>query len=159
MLVWLSSRLASGRMSNEFCREMSVPPNELLVRDNFPTSTFPADMHGSRLLRIADNFLSVPSSIITPPPCLFQALAISSSTRSARPSSRHALPQYFPTKMERSPRPDDVRVRLCFLVKVRKATGRRVWGGICTGRTDEEEFVATFGVGAKACRITGAGRG
>ena len=44
-------------------------------------------------------------------------------------------PQCFPTKVANAWRADEVRVRLCFLVKVRKARGRSVAGGRRMGRT------------------------
>jgi hypothetical protein len=78
----------------------------------------------------------VPSSTITPPPALFHAFAISSRTSSARPSSRQAAPQFLPTKVARACKEEDVIVKLCLLVKVRNATGRRVEGGSKIGRID-----------------------
>lgn len=132
-LVWLSSLAISGRFIREFERDNK--PTELFCRDSFPTSTLPPDMHGSRIFRMLDSFLSGPSSTMRPPPFRFQDFAISSSARSASPSSRQPLPQNLPTKVASTPSPDDVNVRLCFFVSVRNATGRRVCGGSIIGST------------------------
>src|SRR5271170_3404530 len=113
-LVWLSSLLAPGLTSKELCLKILVPPMLPLVLERVPRSSRPADMHGSKLLRMAVNFLSGPSSTRTFPPALFHAFATSSSTRSARPSSRHPLPQNLPTNVDRRLSPEDVSVRLYF---------------------------------------------
>lgn len=73
-------------------------------------------------------------STITPPLRFFQPLATSSRTFSARPSSRHPEPQCRPMKVASSCSADEVRVKLCFLVKVRNAKGRRVAGGRRIGK-------------------------
>ena len=70
---------------------------------------------------------------MTPPFRFFQLLATSSSTRSARPSSRHPDPQCLPMKEASSCKAEDVSVKECFLVKVRNARGRRVAGGRMIG--------------------------
>jgi hypothetical protein len=62
-------------------------------------------------------------------------LATSSNTFSAKPSSRHPDPQCFPTNVANAWSAEEVRVRLYFLVKVRKASGLRVAGGSNIGRT------------------------
>lgn len=109
---------------------------------------------------MAVNFLSGPSSIIMPAPCRFHCFATSSRILSARPSSRQPLPQNLPTNVERRPNPDDVNVRLCFLVRVRKATGRSVCGGSAIGSTEgPESLVVDFCAAANACRTGGACRG
>jgi hypothetical protein len=90
----------------------------------------------SKVIKIAFNEAPLPSSTITPPPAFFQLLATSSKTRSARPSSRHPEPQCFPTKEAKVCSAEDEMVKLCFLVKVRKATGRSVEGGSRIGKTD-----------------------
>ena len=79
---------------------------------------------------------SLSPSTMTPPPFDFHALAISSKTFSARPSSRHPDPQCLPIKAASNCSADDVRVRLCFFVKVRKANGRNVAGGRLMERTE-----------------------
>ena len=78
---------------------------------------------------------ALPPSTITPPFLPFQLRATSSSTFSASPSSRHPAPQCRPMKAASSARLDELRVRLCFLVKVRKARGRRAAGGREMGST------------------------
>jgi hypothetical protein len=159
-LVWLSSRLNSGRTSSDVCRD-NVPV-ELFVRDNFPASSLPASMHGSSNFSKVVSFLSGPSSTIMPEPCLFHCFATSSSTFSARPSSLQPLPQNPPTNTARDPRPEDVNVRLCFFVKVRKAMGRNVAGGRIMGRTDGPVSAAAAfccAAAANACRRGGAVRG
>lgn len=76
----------------------------------------------------------VPSTM-TPPLQFFHVLATSSKTFSAKPSSLHPEPQCLPINVASSCSADDVRVKLCFLVKVRNAKGRRVAGGRIMGRT------------------------
>ena len=147
--------LLVGRMSKEFWRLREPPDRLLFVLDSLPTSILPADIHGSRDLRIIDSFFSGPSSINTPPPLLFQTFAISSSAFSASPSSRHPDPQKRPTNVDSSPNPEDVSVRLCFFVSVRKATGLSVCGGSKIGNT--EGVTVLFGFGANGCAIR-AGR-
>lgn len=97
-----------------------------------PTS-LPPLMLPSSVFRISWSSLLVPSTM-APPFRFFQLLAASSSTRSARPSSRHPDPQCRPMKEASSWRAVDVRVKECFLVNVRKARGRRVAGGRIIGR-------------------------
>jgi hypothetical protein len=76
------------------------------------------------------SFKSFPSpSTITPPFRFFQLFATSSRTRSAKPSSRHSVPQCLPIKIAKTCSADEVRVKLCFLVNVLKARGRKVAGG------------------------------
>lgn len=102
----------------------------------FVKNTLPPLMLPSKACRIAFREAPLPSSTMTPPPAFLQLLATSSRTRSARPSSRHPEPQFFPTKDAKVCSADEDMVRLCFLVKVRKATGRRVEGGSKIGRTE-----------------------
>lgn len=66
---------------------------------------------------------------MTPPFLFFQLFATSSRTRSANPSSRHAVPQCLPIKVANNCKAEDVSVRLCFFVNVRNANGRNVAGG------------------------------
>lgn len=130
----------------------------------------PPLMAPSRFLRISlRSALSPPT--ITPPFRFFQLLAISSSTGSARPYSRHPVPQCLPTNVARACRADEVSVKLCFFVKVRKARGRNVAGGRIIGSapallevdTGSEDGIGWRGV-AKAgeeegISLTGAGVG
>ena len=82
-------------------------------------------------------FNSSPSpGTMTPPAFCFQLLAVSSKTFSARPSSRHPEPQCLPIKVANNCSADDVSVRLCFFVNVRKANGLRVAGGNSMGKID-----------------------
>lgn len=92
---------------------------------------------------------------MTWPPHFFQLLATSSSTFSAKPSSLHAEPQCFPTKVASAWRADDVSVRLCFLVNVRNASGRSVAGGSSMGSTVD----LTGGFSAGGARIAVIRRG
>jgi hypothetical protein len=133
-LVWLSSLLGPPPLGRdrEFCRERLFV---LLLRVNRPMSRRPPDMHGSRNLRMLVSFLSEPSSTMTPPLARFHDLATSSRRRSASPSSLQPLPQYLPMNIARDCRAEDVKVRLCFFVRERKASGRRVGGGRRIGRT------------------------
>src|SRR5688572_22875455 len=100
--------------------------------------TFPPLMLPSRVLRISCSSLLEPSTI-TPPFLFFQLLATSSSTRSAKPSSRHPEPQCRPMKDASSCNAEDVNVRECFFVKARKARGLKVAGGRMMGS------IAAFG--------------
>lgn len=94
--------------------------------------TRPPLMHPSKVLSMPFNVS--PSSTITPPPSAFQILALSSNTRSPVPSSRHPEPQCRPINVASACRAEELSVRLCFLVKVRKASGRSVGGGRRIGR-------------------------
>ncbi|TGO46023.1 hypothetical protein BOTNAR_0619g00050 [Botryotinia narcissicola] len=100
-------------------------------------------MFPSKAFKISFN--SVPSpSTITPPLLFFQLFATSSKTLSASPSSLHPVPQCFPIKVANTCNADDVNVKLCFFVKVRKASGLKVAGGRRIGR------ILAFGIGAPA---------
>lgn len=98
----------------------------------------------------------MPSSTIAPPPAFFHALATSSHTSSASPSSRHREPQYFPTNVASSCSVGPVIVRLCFFVKTRNVMGRSMVGGMRIGR-----IVAALppsGVADARCLRSGKGR-
>lgn len=82
-------------------------------------------------------FINKPSSTIRDPPLFFHVFATSSSTFSAVPSSRHAEPQCLPTKVASDCNAGDVNVRLCFFVRVRKASGLSDGGGNKMGRMVE----------------------
>lgn len=75
-----------------------------------------------------------PSLTIKLPPLFFQAFATSSRTPSAVPRSRHPEPQCLPMKVASDCKAGELRVRLCFFVKVRKAKGLRLAGGRRIGR-------------------------
>ena len=99
-----------------------------------------------------------------PPPFFFHAFAASSSTFSASPSSLHLEPQCFPINVASNWRADDVRVRLCFFVKVRNARGRKVGGARRTGNVEGLDDPAAFVVWRigwmgvpKACEDEGTG--
>lgn len=140
MLVWLSSLVSAaegrsprrvleysetcvGSSSRLFCRVSPLAPDTILPPLMLPSSVFSMSLSSGLL-----------PSTMTPPLRFFQLLATSSRTFSARPSSRHPEPQCRPMKVASSCRAEDVSVRLCFLVKVRKASGRRVAGGSRMGR-------------------------
>ena len=76
------------------------------------------------------------------PLSLFHVLAASSNTFSARPASRHPEPQCLPIKSASDCNACEVRVRLCFFVKILNASGLRVAGGRRIGR-----IVGTRGCG------------
>ena len=113
-----------------------------LLKLRGPVRIFPPLMLPSRFLRMSFSSGLFPSTM-TPPLRFFQLLATSSSTFSARPSSLHPEPQCLPIKVASSCRAVEVSVRLCFLVNVRKASGRSVAGGRMIGRI--AAFVRTGG--------------
>ncbi len=149
-LIWLSSRDdRAARESN------TLPPSALLLLDRRPASILPPLIHNSNCFRASTSFLSGVSSRITPPPLRFHAFATSSSTRSARPSSLHPLPQCLPIKVASSCSDDDVMVRLCFFVIVRNAKGRSIAGGSRTGSMAGVVGFLNAGAGARIPSLAG----
>lgn len=61
--------------------------------------------------------------------------------------------------VDNTPSPDEVKVKLCFFVSVRNATGRSVCGGKRIGSTVGMVFAPELNCGAKACLVAGCGRG
>lgn len=110
-------------------------------------------MQPSRVFKMLFSRGPSPSTMTWPPP-FFHALATSSSTRSARPSSRHPEPQCRPMNVARAARAGDVSVRLCFFVNVLKARGRKVVGGSMMGKT---VGLSAGGAGTGAVRSGRAG--
>lgn len=142
-LVLLSSLVGpSGLNPNLVFTTSLVPVSEsmLSVLDNplVGPITFPPLILPSKVLRISCSSLLEPSTM-TPPLRFFQLLAISSRTFSAKPSSRHPEPQCLPMKEASSCSAEEVSVKECFFVKVRKASGLNVAGGSMMGR------IAAFG--------------
>jgi hypothetical protein len=99
-----------------------------------PVTILPPLIDPSSTFRMLFSVSPVPSTITTPLH-FFQLFATSSSTFSASPSSRHPEPQCFPMKLANAESAEEVKVRLCFLVNVRKASGLSVAGGSSIGRT------------------------
>ena len=152
-LCWLSSlvRLLLGRIpsrvleKSDSCRGSIA---KLFCRlSSRPVTTLPPVMFPSSVLSISLSSELAPSTM-TPPLRFFQPLAASSSTFSAKPSSRHPEPQCLPMKVASSCKADEVSVRLCFLVKVRNASGRRVAGGRRIGK-----ILALGGGGTKGFNV------
>lgn len=126
---WASSDVSSIKL---FCRLRPRGPDTILPPLMFPSSVFKMSLSSG-----------LAPSTMTPPFRFFHDLATSSSTFSASPSSRHPDPQCLPMNEASSWRAVDVKVRLYFLVNVRKASGRRVGGGRRMGR-----MAALAGAGA-----------
>jgi hypothetical protein len=130
-LFWLSR---VGLESSLFGGSVSL--NAKLVcrlKPDFPLCIRPPLILPSSVLSMDLSDSPSPSTITTPL-SFFHIFATSSSTPSASPSSRHPEPQCRPMKVASAASAEEVRVRLCFLVKVRNASGRRVGGGSKMGR-------------------------
>lgn len=121
-LPWLSNLGMAGK---PICNPFSAVNAKLpcLLIPDLPGTTLPRCIHPSRILMMVLKS-GVSALTIVSPPSFLHNFAASSRTPSANPSSLHPAPQCLPMNAARLAKAEDERVKLCFFVNVRNATGR-----------------------------------